>query len=115
MVKNNQIIEQPDGKRFRVQLVEIVTPTYEMAREADYGMNAKDVASQHTYAKLKTLEHFYNGGEEGKFGIYVSSLGNFCSISFRQIFNFKNRETAQKFIEEQQELLSIFYQLYYGR
>jgi hypothetical protein len=110
MVKNNQIIEL-DGKRYRVQLVEIETPNYEMAREAGFDLNKKDIESRHAYIKLKTLEHFYNGGEEGKLGIYVSSLGNFCSISFRQIFNFKNRETAQKFIEEQQELLKIFYQL----
>ena len=111
MVKNNQIIEQPDGKRYRVQLVEIVTPNYKMANQAGYKLSDKDISSMESYHELKTLEHFYNGGEEGKFGIYVSSLGNFCSISFRQIFNFKNRETAQKFIEEQQELLKIFYQL----
>jgi hypothetical protein len=110
MVKHNQIIEL-EGKRFRVQLIEIVTPTYEHAREVGFDLSNKDIVSSTAYIKLKTLEHFYNGGEEGKFGVYVSSLGNFCSISFRQIFNFKDRETAQKFIEEQKELLSIFYQL----
>jgi hypothetical protein len=110
MVKHNQIIES-DGKRYRVQLIEIVPPTYEMANQAGYKLSDKDIQSQITYRKLKTLEHFYNGGEEGRFGVYVSSLGNFCSISFRQLFNFKDRETAHKFIEEQQELLKIFYQL----
>ena len=110
MVKHNQIIEQPDGKRYRVQLVEIVTPTYEMAR-VEYGVTVNDVESKDSYIKLKTLEHFYNGGEEGKLGIYFTSTGSFYPVSFRQLFNFKDRETAQKFIEEQQELLSIFYQL----
>jgi hypothetical protein len=110
MVKHNQIIES-DGKRYRVQLVEIVTPTYEMAKEADFGMNDKDKASYTAYYKLKTLEHFYNGGEEGKFGVYLASLGVFFAVSFRQTFNFKDRQTAHKFIEEQQELLKIFYQL----
>jgi hypothetical protein len=110
MVKNNQIIES-DGKRYRVQLVEIETPTFEMAREAGFKLSDKDIKSQIAYVRLKTLEHFYNGGEEGKFGIYFTSAGSFYPVSFRQIFNFKNRETAQKFIEEQQELLKIFYQL----
>ena len=110
MVKNNQIIEL-DGKRYRVQLVEIVTPTYEMANQAGYKLSDKDISSMGAYHELKTLEHFYNGGEEGKLGIYFTSAGSFYPVSFRQLFNFKDRETAQKFIEEQQELLSIFYQL----
>lgn len=110
MVKHNQIIES-DGKRYRVQLVEIETPTYEMALEAGYTMNEKDIESRHAYIKLKALEHFYNAGEEGKLGIYFTSAGSFFPVSFRQVFNFKNLETAQKFIEEQQELLEIFYQL----
>jgi len=111
MVKNNQIIEQPDGKRYRVQLVEVVTPNYEMAREAGYTMNNKDVKSEIAYSKLKTLEHFYNGGEAGVVGVHVNRTGNFYPISFCQVFNLKDRETAKKFIEEQQELLKIFYQL----
>ena len=110
MVKHNQIIEL-DGKRYRVQLVEIETPNYEMAREAGFDLNKKDIESRHAYVELKTLEHFYNAGEEGKLGIYFTSAGSFFPVSFRQIFNFKNRETAKEFIEEQQELLSIFYQL----
>jgi hypothetical protein len=81
-----------------------------MARE-QYGVTVNDVKSKDSYIKLKTLEHFYNGGEEGKLGIYFTSAGSFFPVSFRQIFNFKNIETAKKFIEEQQELLSIFYQL----
>ena len=110
MVKNNQIIES-DGKRYRVQLVEIETPNYEMAREAGFDLNKKDIESRHAYVELKTLEHFYNGGEEGEFGIYFTSAGSFYPVSFRQLFNFKDRETAKKFIKEQQELLKNFYQL----
>ena len=110
MVTNNQIIEL-EGKRFRVQLIEIVPPTYEHAIEAGFAINQKDYMSRNAYVQLKTLQHFYNGGEEGKFGIYFTSAGSFYPVSFRQIFNFKDRETADKFIEEQQELLKIFYQL----
>ena len=110
MVTNNQIIES-EGKRFRVQLIEIVTPTFEMAREVGFKISNKDMKSQILYAKLKTLEKFYNAGKEGKFGVYLTSSRDFFPISFRQIFNFKDRQTAQKFIEEQQELLKIFYQL----
>jgi hypothetical protein len=91
--------------------VEIVTPTFEMAKEAGFGLTNEDIASFDSYVKLKTLEHFYNGGEEGKFGVYLSLEKGFHDISFRQVFNFKDRETAKKFIEEQQELLKIFYQL----
>ena len=107
MVTNNQIIEL-DGKRYRVQLVEILTPTYEMARKDGYRMKEKDVKSQIAYSKLKTLEHFYNGGEEGKYGIYFH--GDF-SVSSKDIFNFKDYVTAEKFIKEQRELLNIFYQV----
>jgi hypothetical protein len=110
MVTNNQIIES-DGKRFRVQLIEIVPPTYEHAGEAGFYLNEKDIESRHAYIKLKTLQHFYNGGEKGKLGIYFTSAGSFYPVSFRQIFNFKDRETADKFIKEQKELLTIFYQL----
>ena len=108
MVTNNQIIES-DGKRYRVQLVEFETPTYEMAREAGFGMNAKDKASYTAYYKLKTLEHFYNGGEEGIRGIYFA--GKFCISASKDIFNFKDYVTAEKFIKEQIELLNIFYQV----
>jgi hypothetical protein len=82
-----------------------------MALEAGYTMNEKDIESRHAYIKLKALEHFYNAGEEGKLGIYFTSAGSFFPVPFRQIFNFKNRETAKKFIEEQKELLKIFYQI----
>ena len=111
MVTNNQIIES-DGKRYRVQLVEvveIVTPTYEKAREAGYGMNDKDVASWRAYRKLKILEHFYNGGEDGKRGIFFA--GEITVCSGKDIFNFKDCETAERFIKEQIELLNIFYQV----
>ena len=108
MVKINQIIEL-DNKRYRVQLVEIETPTYEMARAAGYGMNKKDVESQIAYRKLKTLEKFYNSGEEGKYGIYFT--GDFSVFGSKDIFNFKDYETAERFIKEQIELLNIFYQL----
>ena len=108
MVTNNQIIEI-EGKRYRVQLIEIVTPTYEMAREAGYEISKKDYMSRQAYTRLKTLEHFYNGGEEGIRGIYFA--GKFCISASKDIFNFKDYVTAEKFIKEQQELLSIFYQL----
>jgi hypothetical protein len=108
MVTNNQIIES-DGKRYRVQLVEVVTPTYEMAWEAGFRMNSKDMASVRAYYKLKTLEQFYNGGEEGKYGIYFA--GDFSVFGSKDIFNFKDFATAERFIKEQIELLSIFYQL----
>jgi hypothetical protein len=109
MVTNNQIIES-DGKRYRVQLIEIETPTYEMASEAGFAMRGKDFMSRNAYVKLKTLEHFYNGGEEGKFGVYLAFHQIIVGGS-KEVFNFKDRETAQKFIEEQKELLNIFYQL----
>jgi hypothetical protein len=108
MVTNNQIIES-DGKRYRVQLVEIVTPTYEMALEDGYIMNEKDLRSQTAYGKLKILEHFYNNGKEGDRCIYFSD--EFGVSSGKGIFNFKDFATAQKFIEEQRELLNIFYQI----
>jgi hypothetical protein len=82
-----------------------------MAREAGFKISNKDMKSQIVYSKLKTLEHFYNNGEEGKCGICFTSAGSFFPISFRQIFNFKDLETAKKFIEEQQELLNIFHQV----
>jgi len=108
MVTNNQIIEI-DNKRYLVQLVEIETPTYEMARAAGYAIKAKDIASREAYRKLKTLEHFYNSGEEGIRGIYFA--GKFCISASKDIFNFKDYVTAEKFIKEQKELLNIFYQV----
>jgi hypothetical protein len=108
MVTNNEIIEL-DNKRYRVQLVEIELPTYEMAREAGYRLSEKDAKSALIYAKLKILEHFYNGGEEGVFCIYFH--GEFSVCGGKDIFNFKDYATAQKFIEEQKELLNIFYQV----
>ena len=107
MVTNNQIIEL-DGKRYLVQLVEIETPTYDSARKNGYKMKEKDIKSQMAYSQLKTLEHFYNGGEEGKRGIFFD--GKF-HVSSKDIFNFKDFATAERFIKEQIELLSIFYQL----
>jgi hypothetical protein len=74
-------------------------------------MTEKDIASYHAYSILKTLEHFYNGGEEGKFGVYLRINDTFGPVTFKQVFNLKDQETAQKFIEEQKELLKIFYQL----
>jgi len=108
MVTNNQIIES-DGKRYLVQLVEIETPTYEMARAYGFTMNEKDLASWKAYRKLKILEHFYNGGEDGKRGIFFA--GEITVCSGKDIFNFKDCETAERFIKEQIELLNIFYQV----
>jgi hypothetical protein len=108
MVTNNEIIEL-DGKRYRVQLVEIELPTYEMALEDGYKLSKKDLESHIAYRKLKTLEKFYNGGEKGVYCIYFS--GCFSASSGKDIFNFKDYATAQKFIEEQKELLNIFYQV----
>jgi len=130
-MKNNEIVEI-DGKKFRVELHEAKVPTYEEALKVVKpifyaqltGSNVipyiaqlkgnvpteKDALSLLAYQKLKVLEAYYNEGEEGDFGIFLTQI-EFAIASSREVFNLKDIETAHRFIEEQKELLKQFYQI----
>ena len=131
-MKNNEIIEI-DGKKFRVELHEVKSPTYEEALDVlkpqyfpflnggiikEYYIDnikgnvptKKDALSLIAYQKLKVLEAYYNEGTKGEYGLFLTHAGIHLSES-KDVFNLKDRGTALRFIEEQKELLKQFYQI----
>ena len=137
-MKNNEIIEI-DGKKYRVELHDIKVPTYKEALEvvkpvyfarlfkddiqtcdiSDLQGNVptkKDALSLIAYQKLKVLEAYYNEGEEGVVEVLFDALSDnvFHALNpsgRKGVFNLKDIKTALRFIDEQKELLTQFYQI----